>query len=52
MEVNLSVLWEGMREDPEQVKARNATVTRMDDIMQQIRLWNDADKIRQMEGST
>lgn len=40
VEVNLSVLWEGMREDPAQVRARKYVVDAVSEIQTQLRFWS------------
>ncbi|KIY51603.1 hypothetical protein FISHEDRAFT_11570, partial [Fistulina hepatica ATCC 64428] len=39
VEVNLSVLWENVRDDAAQVQARKAVVDVADDILKQLELW-------------
>lgn len=46
IEVNLSVLWEGMKDNPEQVRARAETVEKVTEILEQVRLWMEAEKLR------
>jgi hypothetical protein len=40
VEVNLSVLWEGMREDPAQIRARKYVVDAVSEIQTQLRFWS------------
>ena len=42
VEVNLSVLWEGMREDPAQIRARKYVVDAVSEIQAQLRFWLSA----------
>lgn len=42
VEVNLSVLWEGMREDPAQVRARKHVVDVVSEILKQLEFWMTA----------
>lgn len=42
VEVNISVLWEGVRDDPSQVKARQEVVESVSKILQQVELWTKA----------
>lgn len=46
IEVNLSVLWEDANESPAQVAARAEMLTMAADILKQIDLWSQADKLR------
>ncbi|KAJ2931653.1 hypothetical protein H1R20_g5445, partial [Candolleomyces eurysporus] len=42
VEVNLSVLWEGVRDDPAQVRARKFVVDMVSEVQKQLRLWTEA----------
>jgi len=44
VELNLAVLWEGLRDDPEQLRARAMTKELMSTIQQQIDLWATASR--------
>ena len=47
IEVSIAVLWEGVRDDPEQVRARSEVVETVTEILQQVELWRTAeDKFR------
>lgn len=46
VEVSLSVLWEGTRDDPTQVRARKTVVDVVADILGQILMWTQAEKSR------
>lgn len=46
IEVNLSVLWEGARDSPTQVRARNEAVEEITEILGQVEIWTQAEKIR------
>ncbi|KAK0490958.1 hypothetical protein IW261DRAFT_1434849 [Armillaria novae-zelandiae] len=46
IEVNLAVLWEGAKDDPQQVYARRAIVAEVEKILRQIELWKDAEKLK------
>ncbi|KAJ6599136.1 hypothetical protein DFH09DRAFT_1130225 [Mycena vulgaris] len=46
VEVNLAVLWEGVRDDPAQVKARGETVTEVTRVLQQLQFFAAAEKAR------
>ncbi|KAK0191014.1 hypothetical protein F5146DRAFT_1196144 [Armillaria mellea] len=46
IEVNLTVLWEGAGDDPQQVYARRAIVGEVEKILGQIELWKDAEKLK------
>jgi len=46
IEVNLSILWEGPRDHPDQVRARNETVEKVTEILGQVQLWTDAEQLR------
>ncbi|RPD61950.1 hypothetical protein L226DRAFT_613292 [Lentinus tigrinus ALCF2SS1-7] len=43
VEVSIAVLWEGVRDDPEQVAARAEVVETVSDILQQVQLWKAAE---------
>lgn len=36
------MLWEGVRDDPEQVKAREAVIASTTEIIHQVELWQQA----------
>jgi hypothetical protein len=46
VEVSLSVLWEGTRDDPTQISARKAVVEIVGDILGQLSMWTQAEKTR------
>ncbi|KAJ6539274.1 hypothetical protein B0H19DRAFT_1178148 [Mycena capillaripes] len=46
VEVNLAVLWEGVRDDPAQVKARSEVVTQVNEVLGQLQLFAAAEKAR------
>ncbi|RDB22483.1 Nuclear GTPase SLIP-GC [Hypsizygus marmoreus] len=46
IEVSLSVLWEGTRDDPAQVRARQSVITLVADILGQVQLWTQAEKTK------
>ncbi|KAJ7179183.1 hypothetical protein C8R46DRAFT_1072781 [Mycena filopes] len=46
IEVNLAVLWEGVRDDPGQVQARTKTVTQVNEVLDQLRLFGAAEMAR------
>lgn len=50
VEVNLAVLWEGVRDDPAQVKARSEVVTEVDEILSQLSLFATAENARHNHG--
>ncbi|KAF8897466.1 hypothetical protein BD779DRAFT_1432811 [Infundibulicybe gibba] len=43
IEVSMSVLWEGARDDPAQVKARQRVVTIVTEIIRQVEFWTTAE---------
>ncbi|KAI0721894.1 Dynamin family-domain-containing protein [Cerioporus squamosus] len=43
IEVSIAVLWEGVRDDPEQVKTRAEVVETVSEILQQVELWKAAE---------
>ncbi|KAH9844070.1 Dynamin family-domain-containing protein [Rhodofomes roseus] len=47
IEVSIAVLWEGVRDDPAQVKAREAVIASMTEMIEQVGLWQQADTVRQ-----
>ncbi|KAH9482911.1 Nuclear GTPase SLIP-GC [Psilocybe cubensis] len=47
IEVNLAVLWEGARDNPEQLRARQAMLEIVQIIKEQVKIWIEADKIKQ-----
>jgi len=47
IEVSLSVLWEGTRDNPAQLKARKEIIDLVRTVQEQIRLWTQADKMKQ-----
>ncbi|KAJ7507726.1 hypothetical protein B0H11DRAFT_1968347 [Mycena galericulata] len=49
IEVNLAVLWEGVREDPTQIKVRSEVVTEVDQVLDQLKLFAAAEKARRDE---
>ncbi|KZT72577.1 hypothetical protein DAEQUDRAFT_685625 [Daedalea quercina L-15889] len=51
IEVSIAVLWEGPRDDPAQVKAREAVVASMNEIIQQVGFWQQADTKRRQRAS-
>ncbi|KAJ7095314.1 hypothetical protein B0H15DRAFT_881283 [Mycena belliarum] len=46
IEVNLAVLWEGVRDDPAQVKARSGVVAEVNRVLEQIQYFAAAEKAR------
>ncbi|RXW25223.1 hypothetical protein EST38_g555 [Candolleomyces aberdarensis] len=46
VEVNLSVLWEGVRDDPAQVRARKFVVDMVSEVQKQLRLWTEAANLK------
>lgn len=40
------MLWESVRDDPEQVKAREAVIASTTDILRQVELWQQAATMR------
>ena len=46
VEVNLAVLWEGPRDDPQQVRVRDEVVGVAESILGQVRLWTDAERVK------
>ena len=40
------MLWESVRDDPEQVKAREAVIATTTEIIQQVELWQQAAAMR------
>ncbi|KAJ7498992.1 hypothetical protein FB451DRAFT_1347396 [Mycena latifolia] len=46
VEVNLAVLWEGVRDDPAQVKARSEAVTEVNRVLEQLQFLVAAEKAR------
>ncbi|KAF7977636.1 hypothetical protein HWV62_3046 [Athelia sp. TMB] len=42
IEVNLSVLWEDVQDDPNQVRARQEAVVIISEILQQVHFWTEA----------
>ncbi|KAJ3510297.1 hypothetical protein NLJ89_g4757 [Agrocybe chaxingu] len=47
IEVSLAVLWEGARDNPAQLRARKEIIDIVQTIMEQIKYWMDADKMKQ-----
>jgi hypothetical protein len=47
IEVSMAVLWEGARDNPQQLKARAGTIKEVEVIQQQIQFWSEAEKIAQ-----
>lgn len=45
IEVNIAVLWEGARDDPKQVRARKEVLDIVATILDQVRIWTDAEKL-------
>jgi hypothetical protein len=43
----MAVLWEGARDNPQQLKARAETIKEVEVIQQQIQFWSEAEKIAQ-----
>lgn len=46
VEVNLAVLWERTRDDPAQVTARTEMVSCVEQILSQVLLWIEAEKLK------
>ena len=42
VEVSVAVLWEGSKDDPEQVRARADAITVVRQIIEQVQLWQSA----------
>lgn len=51
VEVNLSVLWEGMREDPGQIRARKHVVDAVSEIQRQLGFWTTAAQTKKEQDS-
>ncbi|PPR06571.1 hypothetical protein CVT24_001752 [Panaeolus cyanescens] len=47
VEVSLAVLWEGVRDDPQQLLARQGIIDTVKVVQEQILLWGTADKLKQ-----
>lgn len=47
VEVSLAVLWEGARDNPQQLKVRAEIIQIVEAIQQQIQFWTSAQKISQ-----
>jgi len=47
VEVSMAVLWEGARDNPQQLKARAETVKVVETIQQQIQFWSEAAELAQ-----
>jgi len=47
IEVSLAVLWEGARDNPAQLRARKAIIDVVQTIQDQVKLWTEADKMKQ-----
>lgn len=45
IEVSIAVLWEGVRDDPQQIKARAEVVETVTEILDQITLWKNAEAL-------
>lgn len=45
--MNLAVLWEGARDSPAQLRARQAIIEIVQVIKEQVKIWIEADKIKQ-----
>lgn len=43
----MAVLWEGIRDDPAQLRARKAVIDIVSIVQAQVKNWQDADKIKQ-----
>ncbi|GLB33731.1 putative dynamin family protein [Lyophyllum shimeji] len=48
IEVNLSILWEGTRDDPTQVRARKDIMTIVTCVLEQIHFWTTAEQNRRL----
>ncbi|KAI0069058.1 hypothetical protein BV25DRAFT_1817993 [Artomyces pyxidatus] len=46
IEVSVAVLWEGVRDDPAQLKARAEVVTTVNEVVRQIAFWDAARNLR------
>ena len=44
--MNLSVLWEGVRDDPAQVRARKSVVDMVSEVQNQLCLWTKAAQLK------
>ncbi|PIL36747.1 hypothetical protein GSI_00436 [Ganoderma sinense ZZ0214-1] len=47
IEVSIAVLWEGVRDDPAQVRARADVVETVCEILQQVEFWKNAERLPQ-----
>ncbi len=47
VEVSVAVLWEGVKDDPAQVKVRTEVISSVAEIIEQIRLWQEAARQKQ-----
>ncbi|KAM5535621.1 hypothetical protein V8D89_010712 [Ganoderma adspersum] len=47
IEVSIAVLWEGVRDDPAQVRARAEVVEIVCEILQQVEFWKNAERLPQ-----
>jgi len=47
VEVSMAVLWEGARDNPQQLITRAETIKAVDAIQQQIQFWTEAEKLAQ-----
>ncbi|KAI9063349.1 hypothetical protein FKP32DRAFT_1592405 [Trametes sanguinea] len=45
IEVSMAVLWEGPRDNPQQAKAREGVVQTVSDILRQLELWREAERL-------
>ncbi|OSC99144.1 hypothetical protein PYCCODRAFT_1446932 [Trametes coccinea BRFM310] len=45
VEVSMAVLWEGHRDDPQQANAREKVVQTVSDILRQLELWREAERL-------
>ena len=47
IEVSIAVLWEGVRDDPGQVRARAEVVETVCEVLQQVDFWKNAERLPQ-----
>jgi hypothetical protein len=48
IEVNIAVLWEGIRDDPAQLHARAEVIKIVNEIVRQVGFWNSAREVRDL----
>ncbi|KAI0320228.1 hypothetical protein OF83DRAFT_1215368 [Amylostereum chailletii] len=47
IEVSIAVLWEGVKDDPTQIRVRAEVVQTMSDVIRQVNFWSDARELRE-----